>query len=75
MTCPLCKTGSMKPGVTTVVLTKGDLTVVFKNVPALVCDDCGDYILEESIATIIHERAEQSFASGQEIAISQFNVA
>lgn len=75
MTCPLCKMGSMKPGTTTVVLTRNDATVVFKHVPALVCDDCGEYLLDEVTSTAVYERAEQVLSSGQELAVASFAVA
>ena len=70
--CPICKMGVMKPGFTTVVLTRGESTVVFKRVPALICDDCGEYFLDELITKDVYERAESGFASGQEVAISTF---
>ncbi len=75
MTCPLCKMGMMKPGRTTVVLTKNEATVIFKHVPAIICDDCGDYFLDEQTATDVYNRAQQVFSSGQELAISTFEVA
>jgi YgiT-type zinc finger domain-containing protein len=65
----------MKAGFTTVVLSRGSATVVFKSVPARICDDCGEYWLEETIAEDLYHRADLIFASGQELAISSFAVA
>jgi len=75
MNCLICKTGIMKSGHTVVVLTRGESTVIFKSVPALVCDDCGEYYLDEATTTDICDRAEQAFSSGQEVAISSYAVA
>jgi YgiT-type zinc finger domain-containing protein len=75
MTCPLCKMGDMKPGMTTVVLTKNEATVIFKNVPAIICDDCGEYYLDETTTRDVYDRAQAVFSSGQELAISTFAVA
>ena len=75
MTCPLRRMGEMKAGHTTVVLTRGDATVVFKQVPAMVCDDCGDYFFDEKTTIDVYQRAEQAFTTGQEVAISKFAVA
>lgn len=75
MNCPLCKMGAMNPGFTTVVLTRDDATVIFKQVPALICDDCGEYILDEETTKEVYERADVSFQNGQEISISIFAVA
>ena len=72
MKCPICKFGEMQAGVTQVVLTRGNATVIFRNVPALVCDDCGEYYLDDEIAQDIYSRAEQCFSSGQEVAIMEY---
>ncbi len=34
MKCPICKLGEMQEGFTQVVLTRGNATVIFRNVPA-----------------------------------------
>ena len=65
----------MKPGFTTVVLTRNEATVVFKQVPALICDDCGDYLLDEATSLVVYNRAEQVLSTGQELAIATFAVA
>ena len=70
MNCVVCKTGMMKTGYTTVVLTREKSTVIFKGVPALVCDDCGEYFLDEATTVDVYDRAELAFSSGQEVAIS-----
>jgi YgiT-type zinc finger domain-containing protein len=75
MTCLICKTGVMKDGFTNVVLSKGSATVVFKNVPARICDDCGEYWLDEAVADDLYRRSNQMFESGQELAVSSFAVA
>ncbi len=75
MNCPLCKMGIMKPGYTMVVLNREAATVIFKHVPALVCDDCGEYFLDEITTKEVYQRAETSFLAGQEISIATFAVA
>ena len=49
MTCVICKQGETHPGETTVTLTRGETTVVIKNVPADICEDCGEYYLSEEV--------------------------
>lgn len=73
MKCPICKFGEMKDGVTQVVLTRGKATVIFRNVPARICDDCGEYYLDEATAKDIYGRADYCFTSGQEVAIIEYN--
>ena len=69
MTCSICKMGEMKKGFAQVVLTRGESTVIFKNVPALVCDDCGEYILNEETAMDVYRQAERLFSLSQEVAV------
>lgn len=72
MLCPICKFGKMKNGFTQVVLTRGKSTIIFKNVPAKICDDCGEYFLDEHTSQDIYEQAENCISSGQEIAIIEY---
>lgn len=69
MKCPICKFGEMKDGVTQVVLTRGKATVIFRNVPARICDDCGEYYLDEATSKYIYGRADYCFTSCKEMFI------
>lgn len=69
MKCPICKFGEMKDGYTQVVLTRKNSTVIFRNVKAKICDDCGEYYLDEQTAKELYDKADGCFSSGQEIAI------
>ena len=68
----ICKFGEMKKGHTQVVLTRNNATLIFRNVPALICDDCGEYYLDEQTAQDIYNRAENCFSLGQEVAIIEY---
>ena len=49
MTCLICKAAEPVQGTTTVTLERGELTLVIKEVPALVCPNCGeDYVDEDT---------------------------
>ena len=72
MICAICKTGQYKEGLTTVVLTKNDSAVIIKQVPALVCDQCGEYILSNDITKQILSIAEEAYANGTELEIRRF---
>lgn len=72
MKCPICKLGEMQEGFTQVVLTRGNATVIFRNVPAKICDDCGEYYLDEQTAQDVYNRADNCFTSGQEVAIMEY---
>lgn len=69
MTCLICKHGTTKPGHTTVTLQRGACTVIFKNVPADVCENCGEYYLDESVTRQLERRAEVAVKNGAEVEI------
>ena len=45
MECVICKNGSTAEGLATFTLERNGVIVVFKNVPAQVCKNCGDFYL------------------------------
>ena len=60
MSCLICKTGETNPGTTTVTLERDNTVVVIKDVPAQVCDNCGEYYLSEDVSTRIYSLAEDA---------------
>ncbi|NLK46148.1 MAG: type II toxin-antitoxin system MqsA family antitoxin [Treponema sp.] len=75
MKCQICKHGEMHEGFTQVVLTRKNAVFVLKNVPALVCDDCSEYYLDEQTAQDIHSKISDCFSAGQEVAIIDYRQA
>jgi YgiT-type zinc finger domain-containing protein len=49
MMCIVCKHGETRLGVTTVVLQRGAATVVINDVPARVCENCGEEYVDEQV--------------------------
>jgi YgiT-type zinc finger domain-containing protein len=72
LNCVLCRQGEMRRGKTTVTLEKGRTTVVFKSVPAYVCDTCGDYEVTEKVADQLLKRTQAAVKNGAEVEILQF---
>ena len=72
MTCVICKLGETASGLTRVVLQRGETTVVIKDVPADICDNCGEYYLSEEITGRVLALAEQAVAQGAEIEVLRF---
>ncbi len=72
MKCTICKSGETAPGMVTVTLQRGDTTVVLKGVPADVCDNCGEYYLDESVATQVYDMAERAVRNGAEVEIRRY---
>jgi len=72
MTCLLCKHGETHPGKATVTLQRGETTVILKNVPADVCENCGEYYLSADTTREVLERVETAVKSGAEVEILRF---
>ena len=72
MKCVICKQGETRPGEMTVTLQRGDTTIIFKDVPAEICENCGEYYLSEEITEQVLSRAEEAVKSGAEVEILRF---
>ena len=72
MTCVICKQGTTEPGFTTVTLQRGNTTVIFKEVPADICENCGEYYLSEEVTAKLFERAEDAVKKGAEVEILKY---
>jgi len=66
MKCVICKTGEVKSGETTVVMRRHETSIIIKNVPADICQTCGEYYLSESVTEQVLKRAEFASAKGSE---------
>lgn len=72
MKCVICRLGETHAGNVTTTLTRGESTIIFKGVPAEICDNCGEYYLSESITEQLLSRAEKAVESGAEVEIIRF---
>jgi YgiT-type zinc finger domain-containing protein len=72
MKCVICKKATTKPGMTTVTLERGCLTMVVKCVPALVCPNCGEAYLNEEVTAGLLRDAEERASAGAQVEIRQY---
>jgi len=72
MKCIICRNGETQAGKTTVTLQRGQTTVIFKDTPADICDNCGEYYLSEEVSRNLLERAEAAVRNGAEVEIQSF---
>ncbi|RKY22932.1 MAG: hypothetical protein DRP62_06925 [Planctomycetota bacterium] len=72
MKCVICKQGQTHSGMTSVILERGKTTVVIKDVPAEVCENCGEYYLSEEVTEKVQELAEQAVRHGVEIEVLRY---
>ena len=75
MECVICKNGKTEQGFVTCSLERNGVIIVFKNVPALVCQNCGDYYLTEETTNLLLEKAGKTLEKGVEFEIINFKTA
>jgi YgiT-type zinc finger domain-containing protein len=72
MKCVLCKQGHTQPGDAVVTLQRGESIVVFKGVPAQVCENCGEYYLSDEVTDQLLTAADRAVRDGAEVTIRRF---
>lgn len=72
MKCVICRQGQTNSGLTTVTLERGRTTVVIRNVPAEICENCGEYYLSETVTDNIQKLAESAVQHGVEVEVLSY---
>ena len=72
MKCVICKLGEPHFGLTTVTLQREESTIIIKDVPAQICDNCGEYYLSDVISQQVMEHAESAVKHNSEVEILRF---
>ncbi len=75
MKCVICKEGETRPGKTTTTFERAGMTLVFKNVPAQVCANCGEAYVDEEISQSLLHTAEEAIRSGVLVDIREYTAA
>ena len=70
--CVVCRQGQTRPGKTTMVLQRGGATVVINQVPARVCENCGEEYVDELVAEKVLAAAEASARAGIRVEIRDY---
>ena len=72
MICVLCKSGETNAGKVNVVLSQGQATIIIKDVPAEICDNCGEHYLSDSVTQQVLIMAKKTVSKETEIEILKF---
>lgn len=75
MTCVICKHGELVAGTTTLHRDTGGRTLVLKEVPALVCDNCGETYLDDATVDAVDALARDYARSGAEVVVAAYPAA
>ena len=75
MKCPICRSGETRPGQASSLLERGGVTLVFQEVPADICENCGEEYFSEETTDRLLKLAEEAVRSGVRIAVRQYAAA
>ncbi len=64
--CAICRCGTLEAGSEAVVLER-EATGIFKDVPARVCDKCGEELVSAEVNASLLQRAEEAVPEGLEM--------
>ena len=72
MKCVICKHGDTAPATTTVTLERDGMTLVFKNVPAQVCQNCGEAYLDEATSAHLLATVNEAARAGVQVDVREY---
>lgn len=75
MKCLACKYGDLKSGHTTVTVERDGTTIVIRNVPAQVCDTCGEDYLDAAVASSLEAVLHEAARSGVRFELREYKAA
>ena len=75
MKCLICRHGETSPSKGTVTLERGKTTIVFKSVPANVCENCGERYYDEATTAALLKIAEEAVNQGVTVDVREYMAA
>jgi YgiT-type zinc finger domain-containing protein len=66
MACIICQVGNYKEGRATMPLRKDGKVVLITDIPALVCDNCEDFIINPEVSSVLFEAAKELLKPGEQ---------
>ncbi len=75
MKCVICRYGETEPGTTTVAFTRGETTVVIRDVPAEICTTCGEEYVDAVTGKRLSQIAEKAVNEGVQVDVRRYQAA
>jgi len=72
MKCVVCKIGETQHGTTTMTLERHGFTLIMEEVPAEICNNCGEDYIEDTVADEIMTIAENLSKTGSKIEVRKY---
>jgi YgiT-type zinc finger domain-containing protein len=70
--CVICRQGETVPGTTTVTLERDEMTLVIRDVPAQVCENCGERYLDEPTTTRLIAILDDAARAGVQVEVRAY---
>ena len=64
MICLMCRQSELNDGFTSIPFERDEFRLLMRNVPAHVCPNCGEAIVNEDVAVRLLEKAKSIFEQG-----------
>ncbi len=64
MNCIICRQAELIDGFTSIPFERDEFRLLMRNVPAHVCPNCGEAVVDEDVAINLLEKAESIFEQG-----------
>lgn len=75
MTCSICNVGECKPGITEELFNKKGKLIILKNLPSMICENCGAKFFNEETSKLILDNLKEAEKSNAELEIISAKVA
>jgi YgiT-type zinc finger domain-containing protein len=75
MICSICLIGTCHEGITEELFTKKGRLIILKNLPALICDNCGTKLFSENNSAVILSNLKDAEHSTAELEVISVKVA
>lgn len=72
MSCVVCRQGELREGTSTVTLEREEMILVFRKVPAMVCEVCGEEYVDEETTSRLLSAAEEAARSGVQLDVREY---
>lgn len=71
-TCPICRNGHLEEGLADTSMVHDGLVLVVRQVPAEICDNCGEKFFDETVTDRLLDIAEEAIAAGVQIDVRTY---
>jgi len=75
MKCVICEVGETQRGTTTMAVERGTATIVIKQIPAKVCENCGEAYVDSETAGHVLEMIEEATRTGVQVEVREYRAA